>query len=152
MALQSHQPAPPVHGCILSGPTDLCMPSLFMCSVIWCSSTKGTSFLLQPLLLVLRTQHSWRLVLIVKAFSTSTFSMSFVTRVPASFSSMSTFFLTCLLSTETSLPFSGIPHQIQFHLNFGWKGPQGSWISNPPLHPCRTCWDKTGLESGGCDY
>ena len=99
--LQWHQPGY-THGCIPSGPMDLCVSSLLMCSLNWSSSTSGMPSLLQTFSLVSRTWDSWRLVLLLKsevkkAFRTSAFLMSCVTEAPAPFSSKPTFPLACCL-------------------------------------------------------
>lgn len=68
MALQRHLPAPSaLMGASHQGPwMYVCTFSLLKYSLIWPSSSKGASFLLQPFPLVSGTWDSWRLVLLVK--------------------------------------------------------------------------------------
>jgi len=73
---QRQLPAPSALGCVPPGPMDLYTSILFKQSMTWSSSTKGTSSLLQPFLLVSGIWNSWRLVLVVKTEAKKTFSIS----------------------------------------------------------------------------
>lgn len=87
------------HGFIPSGSIDICMSSLFKCFLMWLSSTKSKSPLLQTFSQVSRAWDSWRTVLLIKTGEKSIEYLNHfhVTRSLNPLSSRPTVFLVFLL-------------------------------------------------------
>lgn len=112
------------HGCIRSGPTDLCMTTWFMFPNVILLTEHKTS-LLQTFPLVSGACNSSGQILSVKtevkkALDTSSFSMYFVTRSPVPFSVRPSFSLICLLLLMDLHVALSVSPKIQLQMGFSF--------------------------------
>lgn len=108
------------HGCIPTGPMGLCMSGLLNCSLTWSSSTKCTSYLLQPFPMLSEIWDSWSHV--SKDWRKEGIHHVLCNEVPYLIQQWphiipSPSFVSCMF-TEALLFVFDIPGQIQFHLGY----------------------------------